>query len=111
MKKAANINLYPSEQDLSQLLIDVVDQYKWADLTILYEAPFYSRRIGRFLEDRNDKTGKVAIQPLEVGTDFRKTLQKIKDLEDQSKSVIIESSIEHLYEIMEQVDLMYCCCC
>lgn len=105
MKKAASINLYPSEKDLSQLLIDIVDQYGWAHLTILYEAPFYSKRIGRFLEDRNDKPGKIAIQPLEVGPDsnFRKELQTIKNLEDQSKNIIIESSVEHLYEIMEQV--------
>lgn len=105
VKKAASINLYPSENDLSQLLIDVVEQYEWTHLTILYEAPFYSKRIGQFLEYRNDKVGKTAIQALEVGpnSNFRKVLQKIKNLDDQSMNIIIESSVEHLYEILEQV--------
>lgn len=97
--------MYPSESDLSQLLIDVVEQYGWTHLTVLYEAPFYSKRIGQFLEYRNDKPGKTSIQPLEVGTNsnFRKVLQRIKNLDDQSKNIIIESSVEHLFEILEQV--------
>lgn len=102
-KKAASINFYPSEQDLLQLLIDLVDQYGWTDLTILYEAPFYSKRIGKFIEYRNDKIGNIAIQPLEVGSDFHKALHKIKDLKEQSKNIIIESSVESLEEIMKQV--------
>lgn len=104
-KKAASINLYPSETDLSQLLIDVVDQYQWKDLAILYEAPFYSKRIGEFLENRNDRGGNIAIQPLEVGpqADFHKALHKIKALDAQSKNIIIESSVENLEQIMTQV--------
>lgn len=106
-KKAASINLYPSEGDLAQLLIDLVDQYQWTDLTILYEAPFYSKKIGTFLEYRNDKPGNIAIQPLEVGpqADFHKALRKIKNLEAQSKSIIVESSVENLPEILKQVKL------
>lgn len=105
MKKASSINLYPREEDLTQLLIDVVDQYKWEHLTVLYEAPYYSKRIAKFLEYRNDKSGNIAVQPLEVGpkSDFRRILHKVKDLDQQSKNIIIESSIGHLEEILTQV--------
>lgn len=103
MKKAASINLYPREEDLTQLLIDVVDQYQWTHLTVLYEAPYHSKRIAKFLEDRNDKPGKVAIQPIDVESDFHDILHKVKDLDEQSKNIIIESSIDHLPEILKQV--------
>lgn len=108
MKKSASINLYPSEEDLTQLLIDVVDQYEWEHLTVLYEAPFYSKRIDKFLEDRNDKPGSVSVQPLDVGQglDFHKVLHRVKELNDRSKNIIIESSIEHLSEILNQVNFM-----
>lgn len=101
--KTSRVNLYPSQITLSQLLIDIVNMYEWQDFTILYEAPFYVKRIAKLLEDRNNKAGVVTVQPLEVGSNFRKDLQKIKDMEGRSQNIIIESSIEHLTEIMEQV--------
>lgn len=101
--KTSSINLYPSRSTLSQLLIDIVDKYEWMDFTILYEAPLYVKYIAPLLEDRNNKQGIVTIQPIEVGTNYRPILQQIKDMEDRSKNIIIESSIENLSEILDQV--------
>lgn len=101
--KTSTVNLYPSQETLSQLLIDVVDKYEWQDFTIIYEAPSYIKRIARLLEDRSRKAGNVVVQPVEVGTNFRDILQKIKDMGSRSTNILIESSIEHLSEIMEQV--------
>lgn len=105
MKKSASINLYPGEDDLNQLLIDVVQQYEWTHLTILYEAPFYSKRISKFLETRSELPYNIAVQPLDVGpgSNFHKELFKVKELNERSKNIIIESSIEHLSEILNQV--------
>lgn len=104
--KTTTINLYPSQDTLSRLLIDVVNKYEWKDFTILYEAPFYVKRISPILLERNSKQGIITIQPLEVGTNFRGVLKNVKNLGDRSRNIIIESSIDHLFEIMEQVK---CC--
>lgn len=101
--KTTTINLYPSQETLSLLLMDIVDKYQWTDFTILYEAPYYVKRIARLLENRNDKNGIITIQPIEVGTNFRPVLQKIKKMDDRSRNIIIEASIEHLTEILDQV--------
>lgn len=101
--KTSTVNVYPSQETLSQLLIDVVDKYGWQDFTILYEAPSYIARLARLLEDRNRKAGNVIVQPIEVGTSFRHVLQKIKDMDSRSTNILIESSVEHLGEIMDQV--------
>lgn len=105
MKKASSINLYPSEDDLAQLLIDVVDSFKWTDLTVLYEAPIYSKRIGKFLEYRNDKSTNIAVQPIDVSkeSDFHKILHKVNDMDHTNVNIIIESSVEHLKDILDQV--------
>lgn len=101
--KTSTVNFYPSQTTLSQLLIEIVNAYGWQDFTILYEAPFYVKRIAPLLEDRNNRAGIVTVQPLQVGTNFRRDLQKIKDMGSRSQNIIIESSIEHLSEILEQV--------
>lgn len=101
--KKTTINLYPSQDTLSCLLIDIVNKYEWKDFTILYEAPFYIKRISPLMQERNNKFGIITIQPIEVGTSFHDTLKKVKELGDRSKNIIIESSIDHLFEIMEQV--------
>lgn len=108
--KTTTINLYPSQSTLTQLLIDIVNKYEWTDFTILYEAPLYVKHIAPLLEDRNNKQGIVTIQPIEVGTNFRPILQKIKDMEDRSKNIIIESSIENLLEILDQVNFAHFWC-
>ncbi|XP_031634004.1 glutamate receptor ionotropic, kainate 3-like isoform X2 [Contarinia nasturtii] len=100
--KTSTINLYPSHETLSQLLIEVVNKYEWKDILILYEAPSYIKRISPFLEDRNRKPGTVTVQPIEVGGSFQNILQKVKDMGSRSSNIIIESSIEHLSEILEQ---------
>lgn len=101
--KSSTINLHPSHETLCQLLIEVVNKYEWQDFVILYEAPTYIKRISPLLEDRNSKPGIVTVQPIEVGTNFRSVLQKVKDMGSRSMNIIIESSIEHLFEILEQV--------
>lgn len=101
--KSSNINFYPSLSILSQLVADVVNVSAWQDFTILYEAPHFIKRIAPLLEQKVSK-GIITVQPLEVGTDFRKVLRKIKDLGGRSMNVIIDSSIEHLQEILEQVN-------
>lgn len=102
--KTSTINLYPSHETLSQLLIAVVNTYEWEDFTILYEAPHYIKRVAPLLEDHNNKPGIVIVQPLVVGegADNRRELQKTKDMKS-STNIIIECSIEHLPEILEQV--------
>lgn len=100
--KSSNINFYPNLDVLSQLLIDVLNNSNWQDFVILYEAPYYIKRIGPLLEQRANR-GIITIQPLEVGTNFRKNLRKIKELGIRSQNIIIECSIEHLKEILEQV--------
>lgn len=105
--KSPNINFYPSLSVLSQLLIDVVNQSEWRDFTILYEAPHFIKRIAPLLEQRINQ-GIITIQPLEVSTNFRKVLRKIKDLGSRSLNIIIECSIEHLQEILEQVKCLNC---
>lgn len=105
--KTTTINLYPSQITLSQLLIDIVDEYQWTDFTILYEAPYYIKRIAPLLEYRNNRNGIITIQPIEVGTNFRPVLQKIKEMDDRSRNIIIESSIEHLTEILDQVRCIF----
>lgn len=104
--KSSNINFYPSLDVLSQLLIDVVNNSNWQDFVILYEAPYYIKRIGPLLEQRANR-GIITIQPLEVGTNFRKSLRKIKELGSRSQNIIIECSIEHLKEILEQVIIVF----
>lgn len=101
--KTSTVNLYPSQETLSQLLIDTVDAYNWQDFIVIYEAPSYIKRIARLLEDRSQKTGNVIVQPIEVGNNFRDILQKIKNMGDRGTNILIESSIEHLAEILEQV--------
>lgn len=100
--KSSNINFYPSLELLSQLLIDVVNNSNWQHFVVLYEAPRYIKRIGPLLEQRANR-GILTIQPLEMGTNFRKTLRRIKELGSRSENIIIECSIEHLKEILEQV--------
>lgn len=101
-KKSSILNFYPSLDVLSQILIDVVHKLNWLDFVILYEAPYYIERVGRLLEQRANR-GIITIQPLEVGTNFRKTLRRIKELGSRSDNIIIECSIEHLNDILEQV--------
>ena len=101
--KTSTINLFPSQDTLAQLLIDLVDQYNWQDFVIIYEAPSYIKQISRLLEDRSKKSGNVIVQPVEVGTNFRDILKKLKDMGDRSKNILIECSVEHLSEILEQV--------
>lgn len=101
--KSSSVNLYPSQEIISQLLIDIVDKYEWQDFAVIYESPLYVRSIAPMLEDRNSKPGIVTVQPIEVGSNFRKILQKIKEMGSKSQNIIIESSIEHLSEILEQV--------
>lgn len=105
--KTSTVNLYPSQETLSQLLIDVIDKYKWQDFVVIYEAPSYVQRIARLLEDRSQKAGKVIVQPVEVGTNFRFILQKLIDMGDRSQNILIESSIDHLSEILEQVKSIF----
>lgn len=100
--KSPNINFYPNLNVLSQLLVDVVNISEWNDFTVLYEAPHFIKRIAPLLEQKVNQ-GIITVQPLEVGTNFRKVLRKIKDLGTRSLNIIIECSIEHLMEIMEQV--------
>lgn len=102
--RTSSINLYPSQGTLSQLLIDVVNRYEWQHFTILYEAPLYVKRIASLLEDRNNKAGIVTVQPIEVDTNFRRNLQKIKEMGSRSQNIIIECSIDHLEEILDQVE-------
>lgn len=101
--KTLTINLFPTQSTLTQMLIDVVNEYQWTDFTLLYEAPSYVKHVAALLEDRNNKQGIVTIQPIEVGKNCRPILQRIKDMEDRSKNIIIESSIENLSEILDQV--------
>lgn len=103
--KSSNINFYPSLDMLSQLLIAVVNDSNWQDFVILYEAPNYIKSIGPLLEQRANR-GIITIQPLEVGTNFRKTLRRIKELGSRSQNIIIQCSIEHLREILEQVIIL-----
>lgn len=101
--KSSSVNLYPSQEIISQLLIDIVNKYEWQDFTVIYEAPLFIRTIAPLLEDRNNKAGIVTVQPIEVGSNFRKILQRIKEMDSKSKNIVIDSSIEHLSEILEQV--------
>lgn len=105
--KTSTINLYPSQNTLSQLLIEVINKYYWQDFTILYEAPTYVKHIVPVLEDRNTKAGIVTVQPIEVGTNYRKALQKIKDMGTASTNIVIVSSIDYLNEILEQVSFFF----
>lgn len=105
--KTSTINLYPSHNTLSQLLIEVINQYYWKDFTILYEAPTYVKHIVPVLEDRNNKAGIVTVQPIEVGTNYRKALQKIKDMAEASTNIVIVSSTDYLNEILEQVSFFF----
>lgn len=100
--KSSNINLYPSQATLSQLLIEVVNKSKWIDFTILYEAPFHIKYIAPILDEKSINRV-VTVQPLIVGESFRSVLRKIKDLGEKSTNLIIACSIEHLNEILEQV--------
>lgn len=102
--KTSTINMYPSHATITQLLIEIIDKYEWEDFTILYEAPYYVKRIAPLLEYRNKKPGIVTVQPIEVGTNFRKSLQNIKEMGSASSKIIIDCSIERLYEILEQVE-------
>lgn len=101
--KTSTINLFPSQDTLAQLSIDLVDQYNWQDFVIIYEAPSYIKQISRLLEDRSKKAGNVIVQPVEVGTNFRDVLKKLKDMGDRTRNILIECSVEHLSEILEQV--------
>lgn len=100
--KSSNVNLYPSQDMLAQMLIDVVNASKWEDFTILYEAPMYIKRLTPLLAEWNNR-GVVTVQPIETGTNYRSILKRLKDINDQSNNFIIECSIEHLSEILEQV--------
>lgn len=101
--KTSNVNLYPTQDTLSKLLIETVNRSEWIDFTILYEAPFYVKRIAPILEEKSFK-GIITVQPLQVGSSFRNVLKKVKDMGSRSINIIIECSIEHLTEILEQVN-------
>lgn len=105
--KSSNINLYPSQSTLSQLLSEVVNKSEWIDFTILYEAPFHIKYIAPILDDKSINRI-VTVQPLHVGGNFRNVLRKIKDLGAKSENLIIACSIEHLNEILEQVIFPIC---
>lgn len=100
--KSSNINFYPSLSAHSQLLLDVVNMSGWQDFTVLYEAPHYIKRVAPLLEQKVNQ-GLITVQPLEIGTNFRRFLRKVKDLGSRSMNILIECSIEHLSEILEQV--------
>lgn len=100
--RSSKVNVYPSQEILSQMLIDVVNASEWQEFTILYEAPTYVKRVARLLEERNNR-GFIAVQPLEVGSNFRNVLKRVKEMGSRSMNIIIECSIERLSEILEQV--------
>lgn len=104
--KTSNVNLYPSQDTLSKLLIEAVNKSEWIDFTILYEAPYYVKRIAPILGEKSFK-GIITVQPLQVGSNFRSVLKRVIDMGSRSINIIIECSIEHLTEILEQVKRIY----
>lgn len=100
--KSSVINLYPSQNTLTQLLITVLNVSEWNDYTVLYEAPFHIKYIAPIL-DVKSLSRVVTVQPLLVGSSFRTVLRRIKDMGSRTTNLIIACSIEHLNEILEQV--------
>lgn len=99
----AALNMYPSEESLIQILIDVVNATQSKSLTILYESPLWLNRVTKLLEFNNKFGRKISIRNLDYNTnsEFRPVLQEIRDSDDQN--IILECSIEPLSTILKQV--------
>lgn len=101
--KLSVVNMYPSQDTLVQLLIDVVKAFKWEKFTILYESPMWLQRIAELLEINNKNGQTITMRRLvhQQYDDFRMILKRVKTSSDTN--IIVECSIEMLMDFFEQV--------
>lgn len=102
--KTSEVNMYPSLDVLSQMIIDVVNASQWTDFTVLYESPIWLPRISALIEAYNIGENSVTVKRVDVGLDskdFRSILNEVKQL--PARNILIESSVDALPEILKQV--------
>lgn len=99
------INIYPSLDSLSKMLLDVINASSWDTFTILYESPMWLAGISPLLELYEPNEHRVSIRQL-FGDDLenntsREVLQKVKKTEQ--RNILLECTTENLIKILDQV--------
>lgn len=99
------VNLYPSQNSLAKLLLDVVVAFEWESFTIVYESASWLPRVSELLKMYGPKDGHtVTVRQLNTGSrdkDYRSVFGQIKRSEDTN--IVVECSIEILQEVLLQV--------
>lgn len=100
--KLGVLNVYPSLDSLTQLVIDYVNASDWKHATILYESSLWLRHVVTILETNNLLKNRIWTLDLDYTTnnDFRPTLQTIRD--DNNTNIILDCSIQSLPILLRQ---------
>lgn len=101
------VNLYPSEESLAQIAVDLVKRFEWESFTIMYETASWLPRVSELLKMNDVKGSTITVRQIDLGLtnrdkkNFRAVLRRIKHTED--KCIIIECSADSLTEVLTQV--------
>lgn len=103
------VNLYPSPDSIAKLFVELVQTSGWKTFTILYETAPLIARMADLLKLYDPKGYTITVRRLDLGlpqNNYRPVLRQVKL--SNEKSIIIESSIENLPEILKQVGDLKC---
>lgn len=101
------VNLYPSEESLAQIALDLVQSFEWGSFTIMYETASWLPRLSDLLKMYDVKGYTITVRQIDLGLtnrnkkNFRAVLRRIKQTED--KCIIVQCSVDSLAEVLTQV--------
>lgn len=104
--RLSSINMYPTHDTLSELLIQLLRIKNWGGFTILFESPSWIARVNSLLELYPPKSHTVTVRQLKSESDtpnFRSVLKKIR--KSQDNNIILECSINILEQVLNQVNV------
>lgn len=105
------VNLYPTEQTLAQIAVDLVHNFEWGSFTIIYETASLLPRMADLLKLYDNKGYTVTVRQIDLGLtsrnkkNFRAVLRRIKQADDTR--IIIECSVDSLTEVLLQVSVQH----
>lgn len=102
VSKLAVLNVHPSLDSLTQLIIDFANASDWRPSAILYESSLWLQRAAFIVDTNGFLNNSVSVFDLDYTTDneFRPTLRDLRD--SNITNIILDCSIESLPIILRQ---------
>lgn len=102
VSKLAVLNMHPSLDSLTLLVIDFVNASNWQTSALLFESSLWLQHVEFILETSDFLNNSVRVFDLDYTTsnEFRPTLRKVRDTEIMN--IILDCSIESLPIVLRQ---------